>query len=730
MEALYAGVIVDVRADAVNRVFQYVIPTDLQGRVKIGHRVLVPFGRRTLEGYVVELSNEQQVEEGKLKELCALLDPEPIIQPSLVQLALWMEQTYLGLLSEALQLMLPPAYRYGKERVGAKTGKLVTLLVQRPQLKKNATAQQRVVEILQKTPQLLAAELVSQAKTSHATLQALEKQGIIALSVATLERKVEWDLIADPELALTFEQKSAVESIFKEMRGSRRPVLLHGVTGSGKTEVYLKVIADVIARRQQAIVLVPEIALTAQTLNRFGARFGERVSVLHSALSLGERFDQWWKIYQGEVDVVVGARSAVFAPVPNLGLIVLDEEHESSYKQEEGSIRYQTREVAIKRCALVQGQVVLGSATPAVESYHRALQGQYVLAQLTERVEKRPLPQVEVVDMRQQFESGNRSMFSTQLREALGALVGTDNQAIILLNRRGFASFVLCRECGEVLQCPNCQVSLTYHQGDARLHCHYCLHREPLPSRCPKCASRFLRQFGVGTEQVEQVLAQEFPGLKAVRLDADTARRKGAHAAILKHFSTGKARVLIGTQMVAKGLDFPSVTLVGVLSADLTLNFPDIRSGERTFQLLTQVAGRSGRGDREGRVIIQCYDPDHFAIRAAQNHDYLSFYRREISFRRDLGYPPFRQLARVLCSGPRQDTEESISLLYSYLLSEGVPAQDILGPSPAPIGRIQGRYRWQILLKSDQPLLEILRRLPPVHAEVQVTVDIDPLFML
>lgn len=727
---LYAGVIVDVRSDAVNRVFQYRVPTSLQETIEIGHRVLVPFGRRKLEAYVVELSSDLQIEEAKLRDIIELLDPEPIILPTLVELAMWMEQTYVGLLSEALQYMLPPAYRYGKERVGTKTAQYVRLLEKDPQLRSNAKAQRRVVEILQAESGILASDLVERSATSHATLRALEEQGIIEISTVNLERKIEWDVIPDPKLTLTVEQQRAVDLIRDEMHGARRPVLLHGVTGSGKTEVYLNVIADVINQGKQAIVLVPEISLTPQTLNRFAARFGERVSVLHSGLSLGERFDQWWKAYKGEVDVVIGARSAVFAPTRNLGLIVLDEEHEGTYKQEEGSIRYQTREVAIKRCELVGGQVVLGSATPAIESYHQALQGSFRLAELTERVEDRPLPTIHVVDMREQFEQGNRSMFSTELQKELRELIHTDNQAIILLNRRGFARFVLCRECGEVLECPNCQVSLTYHQGDARLHCHYCLHREVLPTKCPKCASRFLRQFGVGTEQVEEVLAKDYPELKVVRLDADTTRRKGSHASILRKFEQGDAQVLVGTQMVAKGLDFPNVTLVGVLSADLALNFPDIRSSERTFQLLTQVAGRSGRGEKEGRVIIQSYDPTHFAIQAAQNHDYLDFYRKEVGFRRQLGYPPFRRLTRILCSGPKKKTEECVRHIHDFMLKAGFPPQDILGPSLAPIGRIQGRYRWQILLKSDRSPAAELRMLPPGPEDVQVSIDLDPLFML
>ena len=726
----YAGVIVDVRAEAVNRIFQYSIPNSLRDQIRIGHRVLVPFGSRKLEGYVIELTNELQFDVGRLKEISALLDPDPIILPSLVELAHYMRRNYLGLLSEALQLMLPPAFRYGKERVGVKQQQLATLLIEDPPLKTWATAQRRVVEILKTQRTIVTSELLTKAKAGYSTLQALEEQGVLALKTVQIERDVAWDKVSDPKVILTDAQRGALKIIHEEMETNKRPVLIHGVTGSGKTEVYLQVVDEVIAQGKQAIILVPEIALTPQTMNRFATRFGARVAVLHSALSTGERFDQWWKIYRGEVDVVVGARSAVFAPTPNLGLIVLDEEHEATYKQGEGSIRYHTRDVAMFRAALVHGQVLLGSATPALESYHKALQGEYALVELTERVEERPLPTINIVDMREQFEIGNRTMLSNPLREGLQRLIGTSEQAIILLNRRGFSSFILCRECGEVIECPNCKVSLTYHQAEERLRCHYCPHKEVLPKRCPHCASPYLRQFGVGTEQLQEVLAKEFPALKAIRLDADTTKRKGAHANILKQFSSGKAQVLIGTQMVAKGLDFPWVTLVGVLSADLSLNFPDIRASERTFQLLTQVAGRSGRGSLPGQVIIQSYDPNHFAIQCAQNHDYLGFYRQEISFRRALGYPPFRQLTRILCSGPQVETEQVVHQIHAHLIAQGLNHVDLLGPVEALIGKIQGRYRWQLLIKSDGQIQDILSKLPIPFGEVQVTIDINPLVMI
>ena len=626
--------------------------------------------------------------------------------------------------------MLPPGYRYGKERVGAKLQQVVRLVESAPVLPKNAVAQKRVVEILVEHRTLLASELVKLAQTSHSTLRSLEEKGILVIETQKIERPIEWDIAPDPSFVLSPAQKTACQVIAQESLTTKRPVLIHGVTGSGKTEVYLQAIQDALCQGKSSIVLVPEIALTPQTVSRFGSRFGDEIAVLHSGLSEGERFDQWWRIYRGEVHVVIGARSAVFAPVKNLGLIIIDEEHEGTYKQEEGTIRYHTRTVAEKRAELTGAVVVLGSATPSVESYHEAVQGRYRLVEMNQRVENRPLPSVEIVDMREEFESKNRSMFSASLSKALQDTVEENEQAIILLNRRGFASFVLCRECGHVLQCPNCHVSLTYHKADGKLHCHYCPHRENLPPTCPQCASRYLRQFGVGTEQVQALIQKEFPHIRSVRLDADTTRRKGSHRNILRQFGSGEADVLIGTQMVAKGHDFPNVTLVGVLSADLSLNFPDIRASERTFQLLTQAAGRCGRGDKPGHVIIQCYEPHHFAIQSVQSHDYGSFYRQEISFRRTMQYPPFRYLTRILCSGPEAKVKDVSRIIYEFLLDRGIPKEDLLGPSAAPIGKIKGRYRWQVLVKSDEVISEILRDLPSAPADVYVAVDIDPLFLL
>ncbi|HHT74348.1 MAG TPA: primosomal protein N' [Firmicutes bacterium] len=723
---LYAGVIVDVKAEAVDRIFTYRIPPHLN--VEVGHRVLVPFGPRRLEGYVINLTENPSISPDKIRDIARVLDSEPVILPSLMELALWMRGAYHGLLSEALQYMLPPGVRFGRERVGVKVKQVVRLLSPNPELSPRATAQRRMVEMLRTSGPMEAAELVKGAGGSYQALQALEKKGVVAISHEQVERRAEWDEIAFPAPALTPAQTQACADILAELAGEGRPVLLHGVTGSGKTEVYLQIIKRVLDQGKQALVLVPEIALTPQTVSRFGSRFGESIAVLHSGLSDGERHDEWWRIFRGEAEVVIGARSAVFAPLKRLGLIVIDEEHEGTYKQSEGSIRYHTRAVAEKRAELAGALVVLGSATPSVESYHRAIAGTYRLVSLPERVEQRPLPKVELVDMRAEFEAGNRSMLSRSLHQALQHVLQRQEQAIILLNRRGFSAFVLCRECGHVLQCENCSVSMTYHKADGKMHCHYCTARQELPEKCPNCASRYLRQFGVGTEQVQEVLKKMFPQAEIKRMDADTTRRKGAHRAILKSFAAGRTHILIGTQMVAKGLDFPNVTLVGVLSADLSLNLPDIRASERTFQLLTQVAGRAGRGDRPGRVIIQCYDPAHFAIQAAKEHDYRRFFRQEISFRRQMGYPPFAELVRILCTGPEGAAEKHIRQIGKFLKDNGVTQDQLYGPAPAPIGKIKGRHRWQIVLKGD--VHHLLPNLPVPGNNVHVAIDVDPLFLL
>ena len=521
--------------------------------------------------------------------------------------------------------------------------------------------------------------------------------------------------------------------------GEHRVFLLRGVTGSGKTEVYLQAISRVLKLGKQAVVLVPEISLTPQTVKRFKDRFGDRVAILHSRLSVGERFDEWRRIRGGEADIVVGARSAVFAPMTNLGLIVVDEEHDESYKQEEMPC-YHARDVAIWRAEAHSAPVILGSATPALESTYLAAEGKYQLLVLPQRVMKRRLPSVNIVDMREELKKGNRTILSESLRTAIEKRVRLGQQMMILLNRRGYATSVLCRGCGYVMQCDNCRVSLTYHELGNSVRCHYCGLVKPLPAQCPQCRSRYLHRFGVGTQRVEAVLRQEFPRSRLLRMDYDTTRRKGAHADILNRFRRGQADILLGTQMIAKGHDFPGVTLVGIITADTALNIPDFRAGERTFQLLTQVGGRAGRGDQKGEVIIQTYTPEHYSIQAAAGQDYISFYKEELEFRRELSYPPFNFLVRLLVAGADEDevigkAQEVAGELKSRMnILEKTDQPVLLGPTPAPLSLVRNKFRWHVLLRGREELVRSILdgwvETLPKSTELSVHVDVAPLSLL
>jgi primosomal protein N' (replication factor Y) len=541
--------------------------------------------------------------------------------------------------------------------------------------------------------------------------------------------------------------------------------LLHGVTGSGKTEIYLRAVDEVLAQGRQAIVLVPEISLTPQTAHRFGARFGRRIAIFHSALTEGERYDAWRRARAGSVDVVIGPRSALFMPFPDIGLIVLDEEHDDSYKQIAPSPRFHARTAALELARQSSATVILGSATPSLESYHRAQRGEFTLLEMPRRImghthrlrdlqaryhiprtryrsiqgssrsatqaQTAPLPPVQVVDLRAELRAGNRSIFSRTLQRAMDDALERGEQVILFLNRRGAATFVLCRDCGYVPHCPHCDTPLTYHRSQAHLACHHCNHREPQPERCPKCGSKRIRYFGLGTERVEQAIHRRWPDTRTLRWDRDTARNHAAHATILHLFSTGLAHVLVGTQMIAKGLDLPMVTVVGVISADTAINLPDFRSGERTFQVLTQVAGRAGRGLLGGRVILQTYHPDHYAVVAAAAHDYAKFAAQELAFRREQGYPPYRRLVKLVYeatspSRARAQAERLAEILRRALARQSLPPTDLMGPAPPFFARLRDRYRWQVLLRHPDPA-KFLRsvQIPPGWQ-----VDVDPVDVL
>jgi primosomal protein N' (replication factor Y) len=601
---------------------------------------------------------------------------------------------------------------------------------------RRATNQTAFLEYLieQDAPVMLSRAL-KESGCSRATVTALQKKGTVTFEQVTVRRD---PLAAHPvnisyPLTMTAGQQQVFDEICDGLRRAEkgRPsiFLLHGVTGSGKTEVYLQSLAEAIQQGKRGIVLVPEIALTPQTIERFASRFPGRVAVLHSQLSLGERFDEWQRIMRGDADVVIGPRSAIFAPQPDLGLIILDEEHEWTYKQQD-SPRYHAREVAVRLAELKGAAVVLGSATPDIESYHHTETGDYHLLELPGRVtpyENAPMPKVEIVDLRAELKSGNRSMFSRLLAAAVRRALAGNEQVMLFLNRRGGATCIQCRDCGFVIKCRRCDVPLTYHLADNLLVCHQCNHRSAVPGICPQCGSRRIRFLGAGTQKLEQETAAVFPGARLLRWDSDTTGKRDAHREIMEKFRNHEADILIGTQMITKGLDLPLVTLVGVVNADTALNLPDFRSGERTFQLLSQVAGRAGRGPLGGQVIIQTYSPDHYAVQAASRHDYGSLYRREIEYRKELHYPPFSRLASLVYSHSNEDAglkeaQRQKAALAAAIDTLGISGIRLIGPAPAFVHRLRGRYRWQIMVRGHD-LSEFLSDVPFAQGWV---IDIDP----
>jgi len=582
-------------------------------------------------------------------------------------------------------------------------------------------------------------EAKRETSADSAVLKTLVGKGLVALEQVEVKREPISRQATAPSLALklTAAQEAALNSIRNALRGPKtKPniFLLHGVTGSGKTEVYLQALAETIKLGKRGIILVPEISLTPQTIERFAARFPGRVAVLHSQLSPGEQFDEWWRIKRGEFDVVIGPRSALFAPQPELGLIVIDEEHEWTYKQQDKSPRYHARDVALKLAELTGAVVVLGSATPDVETFHRAQNGWYQLLQLPERVvpaQSSPLPEVEVVDLREELKAGNRSIFSRSLTQAINKAVASGEQVILFLNRRGGATFVQCRHCGFVLRCRRCEVTLTHHPTENALVCHQCNHQAPVPQVCPQCSGRQIKFLGLGTQRLEQEAGSLLPQARLLRWDSDVTKRPKSHQQILNKFRAHEADILIGTQMVAKGLDLPQVTLVGVVSADTSLNLPDFRAGERTFQLLSQVAGRAGRGPLGGEVIIQTFSPEHYVIQAAAKHDYTSFYHKEIDYRRQLRLPPFSQLALLIYSHTndaicQREAERMRRQLAAERDAKGIADLSIIGPAPAFIHRRRGRFRWQLILRGS----ELSKFLAPIPFPQGWTIDIDPVSLL
>lgn len=839
-----ARVIVDVPSKDTDRPFDYLIPEELRPWVEVGSRVGVPFGHRTLQGFVVSLHPRPEMDTAKMKPIQEVLDVMPPLSPELIELGEWMKERYACRYISALQSMLPTALKGKAERyislgepdagLSDESGGLFALLpeseleqeiirfvsqrgeVSLQQLTRAfpdaaATVKaligrgrlsefQQIKDKLQKKT-MKAVELAVSSEEAHVALASfpvkaqrqkevlqyivemedflpisqkdlLQTLGVTAGTVKALADKglitlEDVEVFRDPyrgrhftpsaPLALTPEQQAVYRSIVRKLDERKHGAfLLHGVTGSGKTEIYLQTIQRCMDQERQAIVLVPEISLTPQMVERFKARFGDRVAVMHSRLSDGERYDEWRKIREGRASVVVGARSAVFAPFDRLGLIIMDEEHESSYKQEE-TPKYHARDVAIHRASLTGAAVILGSATPSLESYHAArsqAQDDFAphLLEMPSRALGNQLPAVQVVDMREELREGNRSMFSRSLHAAISARLERGEQTVLLLNRRGYSTFVMCRSCGYVAGCPECDISLTYHQKSNNLRCHYCGYAAQAPEVCPDCGSEHIRYFGTGTQRVEEELAKLFPGIRVIRMDVDTTTEKGSHEKLLKQFRDKKGDVLLGTQMVAKGLDFPDVTLVGVITADSALNLPDFRAAEKTFQLLTQVAGRAGRHQLPGEVVIQSYTPEHYSIIHASSHDYLSFVKDELKHRKALHYPPYCRLILVTLS------HEQLPLLVR--LAENFAAAiksesdrrgwfgsldrfdasvlDILGPVASPIPRLKNRYRFQCMIKwrGTMDAVSLVRSVAEKlqdsarDGKLQISIDVDPQMLM
>ncbi len=716
MEGKYANIIIDISHEKIDRPFQYLIPHNLKDKIGIGTCVTVPFGtgNHLRKGYVVEITDQAEYEVSKIKSIADIEDKDITVEADYITLAAWIREQYGSTMIAALKTVLPV-----KQKTKNVEKKSCRLLLPKEEaevllqtcINKHQVAKARVLEELIREKELPVPILTGKLHVSLQTLRSLEKQGAVFIKTeSTYRNPVEFakdgshlrGLSDNREIVLSEEQKCIVQNIIADYdKGERMTCLLHGITGSGKTEVYIKLIEEAVSRGKQAIVLIPEIALTYQTVLRFYQIFRNRVSVLNSTLSKGEKYDQCERAKKGDIDVIIGPRSALFTPFPDLGLIVIDEEHENTYKSE-AMPKYHARETAIKIASMHDAIVVLGSATPSLEAYYRAGKGEYKLYKLHTRQAGGELPTVYTVDLRQELKEGNRSILSRQLHARIEQRLHDKEQCILFINRRGYAGFISCRACGHVMKCPHCDVSLSEHKN-GKLVCHYCGYEEPKVNQCPECGSKYILGFRAGTQQIEEVIHKEFPQAKVLRMDADTTKAKDSYEDILSAFANGEADILVGTQMIVKGHDFPNVTLVGILAADLSLHINDYRSGERTFQLLTQAAGRAGRGIKTGEVVIQTYDPEHYSIVHAANQDYQSFYEEEIMYREMLLYPPAAHMLAILISSSCEEDGMNLAKEIGNMVKEKIKnAKEqiyVIGPAPATVGRISDVYRHMLYIK-------------------------------
>ncbi|MDE7311822.1 MAG: primosomal protein N' [Eubacterium sp.] len=740
---MYANIIVDISHEKLDKTFQYLVPEQLEGELAEGMRVAVPFGSRRITGYVVALTDTPEYDVAKLKPILSIEKGAVAIESELIALAAWMHKNCGGTMNQALKTVLPV-----KRRERQKEKKQVVLRAAQNEaqslyaecVRKHRSAQAKLLaQLLECSPQPFL-HLTKDLGISSAVIRNLEEKGIVAIERELYYRNPVSRISEQGyEIQLNEIQKNVVREVTAEFdAGRQHTYLLHGVTGSGKTEVYMELIAHAAAKGMQCIMLIPEIALTFQTVRRFYERFGDRVSILHSRLSPGERSDQLERAKNGEIDIMIGPRSALFTPFSKLGFIMIDEEHESSYKSETVP-KYHARDAAIARARLAGASVVLGSATPSVDSYYRAATGEYRLLSMQQRAQAAALADCEVVDLRAELRAGNRSILSLRLQELIEDRLAKKQQVMLFLNRRGMAGFVSCRACGSVLQCPHCDVSLSQHKN-GRLVCHYCGYETQMVTQCPSCGSRFIGGFKAGTQKIQEVTAQRFPGARILRMDYDTTRSKDSYEKILSAFARHEADILVGTQMIVKGHDFPNVTLVGVLAADLSLNISDYRASERTFQLVTQAAGRAGRGQEPGRAVIQTYQPDHFSIRAAKEQDYLAFYEEEALYRRLMQYPPVWNMLHIAAASARQeDAASCMEQVAAWIQGElqkpgadGVWKQlKVIGPADPPVAKVNDIYRRVLYMK--HPQMQILvkvkdfleKRLRDLTESKKVSVQFD-----
>lgn len=742
----YAEIVVDVVTDATDKLFHYRIPPELRDEVFPGRRVFIPFGNRKIAGYVWRLTGKTEVK--NVKDISSADDIRVALNPEFMEMIPWFCNRYYCRAIEAINLFLPPGYH----RINEIREKYVNIIPEAcekspdfwEKLGRRAPRQSEVLQLLRKHGTMSRKELLKKTGVSSAVVKELERKGFVVTEekkpVTEVREKRKYNEETD-QFILTAGQQSALDNIEEAINGGgKKEFLIHGVTGSGKTEVYLRSIKKCLNKGKGAILLVPEIALTPQMVAYFKDRLPGEVALLHSNLPVRERYNQWFKIKEGSCRMVLGTRSAVFAPVHNMGLIIVDEEQENSYKQEE-TPRYHAREVARRRAEYHDAVFVAGSATPSVETYWNAQNGNMQLVEIKNRATPFQLPEVEIVDMRKEMRSGNRSIFSRLMTEKLGEVLEKGEQALLFINRRGFSNFILCRECGFVVRCPHCSVSLTYHAEAKTMVCHYCSHISAPPEVCPECKGIYIRYFGAGTQRVEDEINNLFPGRKVLRMDRDSTSRKGTHKRLWEEFRAGKAQIMVGTQMVAKGLDFPGVTLVGVIAADTAIHLPDFRAAERTFQLITQVSGRAGRGEQKGEVVVQTYHPNHHSIVCVKQHDYHTFFGEEIERRRELLYPPFNEMLRFLFVSSSEKNGNDASQYMAGLLESFAESREeieIMGPAPAPLFRIKKYFRYQLIIKGKN----ISQLHEPVRAviteykkkwkaqEVRLVVDFNPQVML